>query len=119
MYFFVLFLLLSTAAILKFIRTKTRDIGGPRVFLAANFRKNAAKTRLFGMVSDVLNMQQIPNMNNQSIESVRCCWNGLVVLKSSPFYQGLSFRSKFPGECGASECSLTTYSNMKYENPYS
>lgn len=35
-----------------------------------------------------------------------CCWNGMVKLRAEPFRQGLRFRTHFPGECSASECSL-------------
>jgi alpha-1,3-mannosyltransferase len=37
---------------------------------------------------------------------VTSCWNGLVVLDASPFYNGVKFRRSKEGECGASECSL-------------
>jgi len=39
------------------------------------------------------------------VVQLQCCWNGVVVVKAEPFYAGLVFRSKLPGECGASECS--------------
>lgn len=37
---------------------------------------------------------------------VRCCWNGLAVLKPGPFLEGVRFRDHAPGECAASECSI-------------
>ncbi|KAK9827326.1 hypothetical protein WJX81_005222 [Elliptochloris bilobata] len=38
---------------------------------------------------------------------VRCCWNGLVVLNTSPFlHHGTRVRGHKEGECAASECSL-------------
>lgn len=37
---------------------------------------------------------------------VFCCWNGVLVASSIPFYDGVRFRRSKPGECAASECSL-------------
>lgn len=36
---------------------------------------------------------------------VFCCWDGLAVLRASPFYEGLRFRSVAGGEGVVSECS--------------
>jgi len=46
-------------------------------------------------------------MNGQPF-SVFCCWNGIVVLNASIFYQNITFREAdySKGECSASECSL-------------
>ena len=51
------------------------------------------------------NMHVVPIESNSSIP-VGCCWNGLAVMRSEPFYNGTRFRRNFPGECGSCECSL-------------
>lgn len=37
---------------------------------------------------------------------MRCCWNGLAVLRAKPFLEGVRFREHAEGECAASECSI-------------
>eukprot|EP00823_Brevimastigomonas_motovehiculus_P004973 TRINITY_DN341_c0_g1_i4.p1 TRINITY_DN341_c0_g1~~TRINITY_DN341_c0_g1_i4.p1 ORF type:complete len:746 (+),score=152.83 TRINITY_DN341_c0_g1_i4:91-2328(+) len=40
------------------------------------------------------------------VHRVTCCWNGIIAIRASTFYQGVRFRRSFPGECAHSECSL-------------
>lgn len=37
---------------------------------------------------------------------MRCCWNGLAVMRARPFMEGVRFKAHEEGECVASECSI-------------
>lgn len=68
-----------------------RDISGRAAIRKPPFLRHAASAQLL--------------MAGHTVP-VASCWNGLVVLKASPFLAGLRMRSAFKGECAASERSI-------------
>lgn len=49
------------------------------------------------------------NENTGLVQSVQCCWNGVLAVKAKPLVDGLTFRSNFPNEClAASESHFCT-----------
>ena len=74
----------------------------------ANYNVKSLPLSTFSQSMHAFNSLPAPliKSSNETLYQVSCCWNGMVVMDSKPFYSGIRFRSSLPGECSECEVSL-------------